>query len=289
MQKILMASQTLDLCFAIDGTGSMGPAMKGVVSTVRSIIGELQDGQKHLKFNLGLVVYRDVGDGDQRFAVYPFDGSISGFEKFLDNQTPTGGADQCEDVLGGLDQVTKLDWQFQNRVLILIADAPCHGDQYHNGCGDDYPSGSFPGSKEAGQVVSALQQSGVDFTFLKINPTTDKMIAKFNELGGGQWITTMDINEARLDDKHPTFADALKKTIKDSVKDSLNRTFAASASAAGSAMKDRTFTALDAVGSKLATIPEKSGRGSDSASSSKPSASGSSGGDGSVHSAIYIS
>ena len=47
-------------------------------------------------------------------------------------------------------------------------------------------------------------------------------------------------------------------------------------------MKDRTFTALDAVGSKLATIPEKSGRGSDSASSSKPSASGSSGRDGSA-------
>lgn len=46
---------------------------------------------------------------------------------------PTGGLDVAEDVLGGLQEVDKLNWDKSNnkKVLVHFADAPCHGCDYH--------------------------------------------------------------------------------------------------------------------------------------------------------------
>jgi hypothetical protein len=108
IRNIFLAQQTLDLCFAIDATASMDPSMAGVRETVRSIVGEMQEGMQHLKARLALVIYRDVDHGNNRFAIHDFSGSISKFETFLEGQTTIGGCDQCEDAIGGLDKVTEL-------------------------------------------------------------------------------------------------------------------------------------------------------------------------------------
>jgi hypothetical protein len=219
IKGMIMASQSVDLCFVLDATFSMHPFIDGVKSTVREIIGELQGMMKYMSFRLGCVVYRDVGDA-RRFEVHKFSGSISALEGFLQGIKAEGGGDQCEDVLGGLAEAADFDWKFHNKILILCADAPCHGANFHDGCIDSYPNGVFEGSRDAAHVLPRLKQQDVNFTFLKINHSTDKMIQKFDELGGGGggWISTAELKGFdNSDSLTKALADSIKKSVKDSV------------------------------------------------------------------------
>jgi hypothetical protein len=256
IRNIFLAQQTLDLCFAIDATGSMGASMTGVRETVRSIVGEMQEGMQHLKARLALVIYRDDCDGKDRFAIHDFSGSINEFETFLEGQKPKGGGDACEDAIGGLDKVTELKWMFLNRILIHIADAPCHGRQYHGDeCGDNHKDGIFDGSKRAEDVIPKLQQHNVQYTFLRINSSTDKMIQKFNEIAGSEYIVTNNINPRGLGADHPDLAACIKRSIVESVRDSLNRSFSASSSDAEGKMRPKTYK--NTVNKALLTVFEE--------------------------------
>lgn len=58
---------------------------------------------------------------------------------FLTNLKATGGGDAAEDVVGGLEKAVN-DFKFTNQgqnLVFLIADAPCHGKQYHDIDSDD--------------------------------------------------------------------------------------------------------------------------------------------------------
>jgi hypothetical protein len=60
----------------------------------------------------------------------------------LDKCPAKGGGDGPEDVAGGLNAVLDLSWIASTRLVIHIADAPCHGTAYHGGkFRDDYPDG----------------------------------------------------------------------------------------------------------------------------------------------------
>jgi hypothetical protein len=237
----LKASQTVDLCFVMDATGSMGHHITGVKDQIRSIIGELQRAMADLNYRLSFVVYRDVGDGASRFQVHDFSSSITELERFAGSIVASGGGDECEDVVGGLAIAADMKWLFHNKMLVLCADAPCHGSMYHVGCNDDYPSGVFPGSKDPAAVLAKLKQNGVQITFLKLNSTTDKMIQEFNRLvGGGIEIVNLDCAK-------------LAASIKESVKASLTKSITASKSKAEK-LKPRTFTAAT---SRLETLVEK--------------------------------
>ena len=98
--------------------------------------------------------------------VHEFDGSISGFERFLSSVRASGGGDQCEDVIGGLAKASEMTFSFANKVLFLCGDAPCHGSRFHTGCGDNYPDGRFENSRDSHEVINALRQKGIDMTFL---------------------------------------------------------------------------------------------------------------------------
>ena len=245
--QMLRAQQTLSLCFVIDATGSMhmDKIFKGLCLTIRSIIAELQIMMADLQFELACVVYRDVCDGDRRFEVHEFGGSISGFERFLRTVKATGGGDECEDVLGGLAKASEMTFSFVNKVLLLCSDAPCHGSRFHNGCGDDYPDGNFDGSRDSTQVINALQQKGIDMTFLKVNDTTDKMIQAFNEDAGSDWIKTCHLNVADMK--------LIKSTIRESVIQSTKRSFTAS----GTKMSGRRSTTCKNAMKRMARLAEK--------------------------------
>ena len=52
-----------------------------------------------------------------------------------------GAGDIPEDILGALDQALTFDFYSKTCLIYLVADAPCHGTQYHD-CGrwnDDHP------------------------------------------------------------------------------------------------------------------------------------------------------
>jgi hypothetical protein len=85
--------------------------------------------------------------------------------------------------MGGLKvTLTKLSWRSDAaKVLIHIADAPCHGSQYHNDRGDTYPSGD-PAGISHDEMMAKLASNHIQYWFGYINKGyTDKMISIFNE------------------------------------------------------------------------------------------------------------
>ena len=61
-------------------------------------------------------------------------------EEFVAKLEATGGGDECEDFIGAINksyEVFKLSEKGFN-LIIAICDSPCHGQQYHNNCGDSH-------------------------------------------------------------------------------------------------------------------------------------------------------
>ena len=67
------------------------------------------------------------------------------------------------------------------QVLIHIADAPCHGNQYHGGNGDTYPNGD-PAGITHDEMMRKVAQLDIQYWFGYIQQDyTDKMIGVFND------------------------------------------------------------------------------------------------------------
>jgi hypothetical protein len=76
----------------------------------------------------------------------PFTQDVNQVSRFLADVRPlnNGNQDSAEDMVGGLLKARDLSWSAATRVLILIADAPCHGRQYHS-LDDVFPTGDPSG------------------------------------------------------------------------------------------------------------------------------------------------
>ncbi|KAL5477847.1 hypothetical protein EMCRGX_G024696 [Ephydatia muelleri] len=94
------------------------------------------------------------------------------------------GGDAAEDVLGGLKVVIEqLSWRSNDaatKVLIHIADAPCHGQMYHDSnVGDSYPDGDL--TINPSDLLDCLYKQHIQYYFGYIKKqATEKMIAVFN-------------------------------------------------------------------------------------------------------------
>ncbi|KAG7352611.1 von Willebrand factor type A domain containing protein [Nitzschia inconspicua] len=134
----------LDLCIALDNTGSMRPYRDGVKSTIRSLIHgqnsflpklQMKFPDTKFKIRYGLLAYKDIDDGHDQFkiATQPFCEDSHTFLTALDGviSNPSGGRDICEDHLGALHFLSGIDrpgcWESGVKVLLLFTDAPCHG------------------------------------------------------------------------------------------------------------------------------------------------------------------
>lgn len=177
---MLKFAQTLDICFVFDATGSMKPYLGALHENIKGALRDIQQLNPNLQQRLGYAMYRDPEDGREHLETLDLQGSITKFVTGVQkvHETCGGGGDTCEDVIIGLEAAAKFDWQFQNRLLFLCGDAPCHGRQYHDGCDDWHPDGLGISSQP---ILHKLIEKDVQVIFWKINDTTNKMIAKFNE------------------------------------------------------------------------------------------------------------
>ncbi len=100
---------------------------------------------------------------------------------FVSSMRATGGGDAPEDVLGGLNCASSLNWtEGSARFLVLIADAPMHGkNKGYNDCGDTYPDGD-PLGLTPESVIGKLHSQSISLIFTRINSLTDKMIKVFD-------------------------------------------------------------------------------------------------------------
>jgi len=80
---------------------------------------------------------------------------------------------------------TGLRWSNATRVAFLIADCPCHGNEFHSLGSDDHPGGT-PGIDIITElkILQAKKGNGtMTLNFGRITSHTDRMVNRFHELG----------------------------------------------------------------------------------------------------------
>jgi hypothetical protein len=179
--ETMKRSQTVDLCFLIDCTGSMDPYIAQVKTKIDNLVEHCKMTFPDLVLKLAFVGYRDHCDREKRIISLPFTGDIAYFKSFVSKIQADGGGDAAEDVFGGLEKAGELQWSAPTRILFHVADAPCHGKQYHDDVLDDWPNGD-PRSLKAKDLLKVLEDKNVKYWFAKLTDKTDKMITEFTRL-----------------------------------------------------------------------------------------------------------
>ena len=211
----LKRAEKVDICFLIDCTGSMSTYIREVKSVIHKVVNQLSTKFQDFALRFAFVGYRDHGDGAGRVGVFKFSDGADAFKSFVDTVTATGGADECEDVFGGLEEVGKLEWLHMSRVLFHIGDAPCHGSRFHVGANDSYPGGD-PRGLDITELMAQIARLNVNYYFAQITLSTTKMIEEFDmELRKNNGCT---IKVIKLDSAHcitETVAESIATTIWD--------------------------------------------------------------------------
>ena len=100
------------------------------------------------------------------------------FKSKLDEIVAKGGGDDAEDVAGGFYAGLNLSWRSNARYAILIADAPGHGNQYHDAeVQDDYGNGD-PNGLVLEELMEKYVDNNINLCLTKIDEYTDIMFDK---------------------------------------------------------------------------------------------------------------
>ncbi len=114
-----------DLMFAIDTTGSMTPYLTAAVDSAKTTADALRAATPRAR--VGLVEYRDHGDGYVARTVVALTDDFASFESGLRGLAAGGGGDTPEAVYTGLVTALGADWdRSASRALIVLGDAPAH-------------------------------------------------------------------------------------------------------------------------------------------------------------------
>ena len=126
------SSETLELVFVLDTTGSMGGLLEGAKQRIWGIVNEVMQSSSHPVVKIGLVAYRDRGD-QYVTEVLPLTDDLDKVYGTLMDYSAGGGGDTPEDVRRALaDGVNKAGWSRSSarlaQVIFLVGDAPPHND-----------------------------------------------------------------------------------------------------------------------------------------------------------------
>ena len=188
--KKIAAMQRVSICFVADSTGSM----RGHLDAVKNDYSKLIDGIKSFGCQvqgIAFVGYKDWCDGDDHFQIKQFsedDGTPLGraaFCDFMRTITASGGGDEAEDVVGGLDcAVRRVIWPQESgsRIIFHMGDAPPHGRQYGSRC-DSFPGG-HPQDRPISDIFADMKQKQIQYYFGRINQSTAAMEKAFSAAYG---------------------------------------------------------------------------------------------------------
>ncbi len=194
----------IDICFLMDCTGSMEPWIQAAKDQVRQIVDKTQQETTDAEVRVAFVGYRDYGDL-QQFVVYDFLDDVDVMLDKIRAVHASGGDDIAEDVAGGLFHASQLQWKGDVKTIFHIADAPAHGGVFH----EPYVSDRFPNQDPCGydllQMSKMLTERNIDYTFIKINDSTNIMIHKLHGVytGPGEF-RVMDLRPQAVRDTDVT-------------------------------------------------------------------------------------
>ena len=117
----------------------MQPHVDRARNKVKGIIEEAKQQYPESEIKVRIVFYRKIDD-TPRFETLQFTNNIQNARDFLDVIRASGSGDTPEDVNGAFQKVIKMDWQGQAKMIVHIADAPCHGRDFHS-ADDNHPNG----------------------------------------------------------------------------------------------------------------------------------------------------
>jgi len=122
----------IEVAFAIDATGSMGPYIAQARARIGQIAQSLAEGEPKPDVRFALVAFRDKGD-EFVTRVKPFTPKLEEMKAYLDATEAGGGGDTPEAVLEGLKAaLVELSWTPKSskgdentvRLIYLVGDAP---------------------------------------------------------------------------------------------------------------------------------------------------------------------
>lgn len=151
------SSQSLDVVFLIDGSGSMTAEISEVKGKVQDLIDTLYANVSSVRVGIiffGSTRYDENPYGDDR-NVLDLTDDTDQIQSFLDPWTAGGGWEPWGDALHYLKQ---LDWQSSARLAILITDEPCNEGTYVKDNEDLYALAEE--LHELGIIVSTMQCYG---------------------------------------------------------------------------------------------------------------------------------
>lgn len=168
----------------MDITGSMDPWIQAAKDHIFDIVRKTRQETPDAEVRVAFVGYRDYGDKPQY--VYKNLGNVDDTLDVIQTVRAMGGDDQAEDVAGGLLRVRMLAWDDDAAKLVVhIADAPPHGRRFHEPwVSDRFPDGD-PTENNPLYFVGKLCAENVDYTFIKINDSTNIMLKEFHNVYAG--------------------------------------------------------------------------------------------------------
>lgn len=168
---------TIDLVFVMDITGSMTTYLNFAGGKVMQII-ETITKETSASVNLGFIGYRDYNDSKDEYLIYPELTKDSEAVKQFISKAEAGGGKDAEDMGGGLSEALKYKWKSNTRFVMLIADAPCHGIQYHEIENfDSLPKGD-PKYK-IDEIIKKYAENDINLLCLNITALTVKLYNNF--------------------------------------------------------------------------------------------------------------
>lgn len=168
---------TIDLAFVMDITGSMATYLDFAKNKVLDIIESIKK-ETSATVKLGFIGYRDYHDSKDEYLIYPELTKESELvKKFISNAKAGGGKDS-EDMGGGLTAALNYKWQSNTRFVMLLADAPCHGVQYHEVENfDSLPKGDS--KYKIDEIIKKYAENDINLLCLNITAMTVKLYNNF--------------------------------------------------------------------------------------------------------------
>jgi len=116
--------KNVDIAVCLDVTGSMEPYFEAIRQKLIPMLKDLS--ADFTSFRIGLVFYKDYYD-EFINKVFPFTNDFNALQKNIGGVKARGGGDIPEAVYEALYAgATKLSWEAEKRIMILIGDAPPH-------------------------------------------------------------------------------------------------------------------------------------------------------------------
>jgi len=281
---------SVDVCFMLDCTGSMGSWMVAAKDHLTGIMEGLREDAGVGNVRVAFVGYRDYRDPD-RVVVADFEplDDCHHVVALIAGQQPSGDDDEPEDVACGLRACCDLAWESHVRFVVHVADATGHGlTSSLDGASDDFPDGTPDQTESTAETLARLRDAspgssnpGADLLFCKLNNRTQDLEELYATVYGSEGGTgTLPILEGSQ-----AFKDAVLGCLTDSLLglmvapdtaavqsfdgrtlsttlNCLNASFKESLQAAGDALSSaQTVSLRSAAAKNFTVVAEKRGSG----------------------------